>query len=61
MNKTAGISPKLIASAITGIVTFLITKLGLQADPVLEQAISVTAMLIAAYIAPPGNVKPERV
>jgi hypothetical protein len=44
--------PKVIAAAITGLIVYLITKLGVQADPVFEQAINVLAMLIAAWIAP---------
>jgi uncharacterized membrane protein len=55
-----GISPKVIAAAVAGLVTYLITKLGLQVDPVVEQAINVVAMLVAAYVAPPGKLKPKR-
>ncbi|MCU1500601.1 MAG: hypothetical protein JWM47_4554 [Acidimicrobiales bacterium] len=54
--KQVGVSPKVIASAITGLVVYLITKLGLQLDPVLEQAINVVAMIVAGVIAPPGDV-----
>ena len=57
MNVQDGLSPKVIAAAITGVVVYLITKLGLQVDPVIEQAINVAAMLVAAYLAPPGAVK----
>lgn len=53
---TIGISPKVVASAITGVVVYLVTKLGLQLDPVLEQAINVAAMILAGYIAPAGQV-----
>jgi hypothetical protein len=52
-----GISPKLIAAALTSIVTFAVTKLGLSWDPIFEQAINAVAPLIAAYLAPPGQVK----
>jgi hypothetical protein len=54
--RTVGISPKVVAATITGLVVYLITKLGVQADPVLEQAINVIATVAAAYIAPPGAV-----
>lgn len=54
---TVGISPKVIAATITGIAVYLITKLGLQVDPVIEQAINVAATLLAAYLAPPGAVR----
>lgn len=58
---SAGISPKVVASAITGIVVFAITKLGLQLDPVVEQAINALAMVAAGYVAPPGQVTTEAV
>lgn len=54
--KTAGLSPKVVASAITGIAVYLLTKLAVQVDPVIEQAINVVAMIIAGYVAPPGDV-----
>lgn len=57
MNIQDGLSPKVIAAAITGIVVYAITKLGVQLDPVLEQAINVAAMILAGYLAPPGTVK----
>jgi hypothetical protein len=44
--------PKVIAAALTGLAVYLITKLGVQLDPVLEQAINVAAMLVAAWLAP---------
>jgi hypothetical protein len=54
--KTVGLSPKVIATTLTGLVVYLVTKLGLQWDPVLEQAVNVLAMIVAGYIAPPGDV-----
>lgn len=54
--KTVGLSPKVVASAITGLVVYLLTKLAVQIDPVIEQAINVLAMIVAGYIAPPGDV-----
>lgn len=51
---------KIMAAAITGLLVFLITKLGLQVDPVLEQALNVVTMLVVAYFVPndptPGGV-----
>jgi hypothetical protein len=58
--RTVGLSPKVVASAITGIVVYAITKLGLQLDPVIEQAINVAAMIAAGYIAPPGQVEVKK-
>lgn len=58
-SRTCGVSPKVIVSAITGVAVYLITKLGLQLDPVLEQALNVAAMVIAGYLAPPGDVVSE--
>lgn len=54
--RTLGISPKVVASAITGVVVYLLTKLAIQVDPVIEQAINVAAMILAGYLAPPGAV-----
>jgi hypothetical protein len=51
-----GLSPKLVAAALTSIVTFAVTKLGLSWDPIFEQAINAIAPIIAAYLAPPGAV-----
>jgi NhaP-type Na+/H+ or K+/H+ antiporter len=59
--KQEGISPKVVAAAVTGLAVYLITKLGLQVDPVIEQAINVAAMLVAAYLAPPGNVQVDAI
>lgn len=41
---------KVTAAAIAGVVVYAVTKLGVQLDPVLEQAINVAAMLVAAWI-----------
>jgi hypothetical protein len=57
MNVQDGLSPKVVAGAITGVIVYLITKLGLRVDPVVEQAINVAAVLVAAWLAPPGAVK----
>jgi hypothetical protein len=54
--RTCGLSPKVVASAITGLVVYLLTKLAIQVDPVIEQALNVIAMIIAGYVAPPGDV-----
>jgi hypothetical protein len=59
--RTNGVSPKVLAATITGLVVYLITKLGVQADPVVEQAINVFATVFAAYLAPPGAVVAEPV
>lgn len=56
--KTVGLSPKVVASAITGVVVYLLTKLAIQVDPVIEQAINVVAMILAGYLAPPSKTKP---
>jgi hypothetical protein len=41
---------KWIASAIVGVVVYLLTKFGLHLDPMIEQAINVVAILAAGYI-----------
>jgi hypothetical protein len=56
MPSTVGISPKVIAALLTSIVTFLVTKLGLQWNPIIEQAINAIVPIIAAFLAPPGIV-----
>lgn len=56
MTKQIGVSPKVVASAVTGILVYLVTKLGLHLDPMLEQAINVIAMIAAGVLAPPGDV-----
>lgn len=55
--QTVGLSPKVIAAALTGLATFLLTKLGLPWDPIVEQAINVAAPLLAAVFAPPGRIE----
>lgn len=57
--RQVGVSPKVLASAITGVVVYLLTKLAIQVDPVIEQAINVLAMVAAGLIAPPGDVVVE--
>lgn len=54
--RQVGISPKVIASALTGLVVYLLTKLAIQLDPVIEQAINVLSMVVAGVIAGPGDV-----
>lgn len=54
--KTVGLSPKVINSFLTGLAVFLFTKLGLQWDPIVEQAINVASMLLVAYLSKPGDV-----
>lgn len=41
---------KLVAATIVGVITFALTKLAVQLDPVLEQAINVAAMVAAGWI-----------
>jgi hypothetical protein len=56
----SGVSPRVVAAAVTGIAVFLFTKLGgLTIDPVIEQAINVVAMVIAAAVVGPGTVVVE--
>lgn len=54
---TVGPSPKVIAALLTSLATFLLTKLGLSWDPIVEQAINAVAPVLAAIIAPPGKVR----
>jgi hypothetical protein len=49
---------KVTAAAITGVVVYAVTKLGVQLDPVLEQGINVAAMLVAAWWVP--EARPAR-
>lgn len=54
--KTVGLSPKVVAATITGVVVYLLTKLAIPVDPIVEQAINVAAVILAAVIAGPGEV-----
>lgn len=56
-NETVGISPKVVAAALTAIVTFALTKLAIPWNPIVEQAINAVAPIVAAYLAPPGAVR----
>lgn len=58
--KTVGPSPKVIAALLTSLVTFAITKLGLQWNPILEQGINALAPIVAAILAPAGQVVAKR-
>jgi hypothetical protein len=51
---TIGLSPKLIAAAITGLVGLLLAELAIPLPPALEHTLNVLAMTAAAWIAPPG-------
>ena len=59
--KQSGVSPKVIASLIAGLIVFGLTKLAIPADPIIEQAVNVLAMVIAGYLAPAGKVEVEDV
>lgn len=54
--KSCGLSPKVVASAGTGIVAYAVTKLALPWDPAVEQAVNVGAMIFAGWLAKPGKV-----
>ena len=54
--KQIGPSPKVVAAALTGLVVYVLTKLAVEVDPAIEQAINVMAMILAGIIAPPGTV-----
>lgn len=54
--RSCGISPKVVASLVTGLLVFLLTKLAIPLDPIVEQFINVVAMAVAGYLAPPGKV-----
>ncbi len=59
--KQSGVSPKVIAAALTGVVVFALTKLAISVDPIVEQAINVAAMIVAGAVAGPGKVEVEDV
>lgn len=60
MNETVGLSPKVIAAALTAVATFLLTKLAIPWNPIVEQAINAIAPIIAAFLARPGAVVTRR-
>jgi hypothetical protein len=54
--QTIGLSPKVTAAAIVGVIGWLLAYFAIPFDPKLEQALNVLASLAAAYLAPPGTV-----
>jgi hypothetical protein len=58
MSRQLGVSPKVIASAVTGLIVWALTKFAISVDPIIEQAINVALMIVAGYLAPPGEVEP---
>lgn len=58
---TIGISPKVIAATISGLVLYLLAQLLDTIPTELEQLANVAGMIAAAYIAPPGAVPIPRV
>jgi uncharacterized membrane protein YjjP (DUF1212 family) len=56
--KQIGISPKVIAAAVTAIVGWLVTRYGLELDPDAAAAVVVALLTAAGVIAPPGHVVP---
>jgi hypothetical protein len=50
---------KVMAATVTGVVVYAVTKLGVQLDPVIEQAINVVAMLVAAWLIPEAAPAPR--
>jgi hypothetical protein len=56
-NEQVGLSPKLVAALLTSLATFLLTKLALPWNPIVEQAINAVAPLIAAFLAGPGRIR----
>ena len=57
--KQNGVSPKVLNSAIVGLITAILLKFGISLDPVLEQFINVAVMILVGYLSPPGDVVPE--
>lgn len=55
--QTIGVSPKVVAALLTSAATFLLTKLGLSWNPIVEQAINAVAPIVAAYLAPPARTR----
>lgn len=62
LEKSTGWRPtkKFVASLLTGVVVFVLSKVLVDVDPGIEQAVNVVAMLVAAYVVPndptPGGV-----
>lgn len=53
---TQGLSPKLIAAALTTLVVALLNRFVLEVDRELEVALNVILTTAATYLAPPGEV-----
>lgn len=56
---TVGLSPKLVASLITGILLYVVSQIT-TIDREVEQAVNVLGMLLATYIAGPGTVESDQ-
>lgn len=56
MPQTVGISPKLIAAALTTLIVALLNRFALELDPGVEVALNVLFTALATYWAPPGQV-----
>jgi hypothetical protein len=54
--KTCGISPKVLNSAIVGLIVAVLFKFGISIDSTLEQFINVAVMIVVGYLSPPGDV-----
>lgn len=53
---THGLSPKLIAAALTTLAAAILNRYVLEVDRELEIALNVIATTVATYLAPPGEV-----
>jgi len=51
-----GLSPKVFAAAVVGVVGWVLTYFAIPFDPKLEQALTTLAMAVAAWYANPGVV-----
>jgi hypothetical protein len=58
--RTVGPSPKVVASVVTAVVSWLIARYGLELDDEDAAAISAVLLAVAGVVAPPGEVELRR-
>ena len=57
---TLNLSPKIVRSVASAVVSYVITRLGLSVDPDVSAVIAGLIASVIGYFAPPGEVVPLR-
>ncbi len=54
--KTVGLSPKLVASVVTAVLSWLVARYGIELDDETSAAVAAVLLAVAGFVAPPGEV-----